>query len=144
MPLKTHHDEQPTLNLTPMIDVVFLLIIFFMVGAKFTEMDRQLDIEVPQVSEAAANRSSPTKMIVNVLRDGTITLDGMTLSLEQLTAHLSGARSLNPELAVVVRGDAQGTFQQVAATLSAVRQAGVAEMGIAVRIAHAGDANNMR
>jgi len=38
MPLKTQQDEQPTLNLTPMIDVVFLLIIFFMVATKFDEM----------------------------------------------------------------------------------------------------------
>jgi biopolymer transport protein ExbD len=52
MPLKTHVDEQPTLNLTPMIDIVFLLIIFFMVGTKFTELERKMALEVPQVGDA--------------------------------------------------------------------------------------------
>ncbi len=47
MPLKTHQDEQPTLNLTPMIDIVFLLIIFFMVGTKFAEWENKLALKVP-------------------------------------------------------------------------------------------------
>ena len=51
MPLKTHLDEQPTLNLTPMIDIVFLLIIFFMVGTKFTELERKIALQVPEVSD---------------------------------------------------------------------------------------------
>ena len=137
MPLKTHQDEQPTLNLTPMIDVVFLLIIFFMVGAKFTEMERHIDLEVPQVSEAAALAPAPEKRVVNVHRDGTITLDQRQVTLEELTQQLAAARQQYADLGVVVRGDASGTFQQVAAALSAVRRAGVAEMGIAVRMAQA-------
>ena len=56
MPLKTHQDEQPTLNLTPMIDIVFLLIIFFMVGTKFAEWENNLALKVPQVKETGARR----------------------------------------------------------------------------------------
>ena len=56
MPLKTHLDEQPSLNLTPMIDIVFLLIIFFMVGTKFTELERKIALEVPQISESRVSR----------------------------------------------------------------------------------------
>ena len=44
MPLKIHIDEQPSLNMTPMIDIVFLLIIFFMVGTKFTELERKIGL----------------------------------------------------------------------------------------------------
>ncbi|MFN9041619.1 MAG: ExbD/TolR family protein, partial [Planctomyces sp.] len=49
MPLKTENLEDPILNLTPMIDVVFLLIIFFMVGARFTEEanDQKFDVQLP-------------------------------------------------------------------------------------------------
>ena len=49
MALKTHFDETPNVNLTPMIDIVFLLIIFFMVGTKFTELERQLQLELPDL-----------------------------------------------------------------------------------------------
>ncbi len=52
MPLKTGTVEEPKLDLTPMIDIVFLLIIFFMVGTQFTEMERQYDIKLPTVTDA--------------------------------------------------------------------------------------------
>ena len=144
MPLKTHQDEQPTLNLTPMIDVVFLLIIFFMVGAKFTELEREIDLEVPQVSDSAALAPAPEKMVVNVHRDGTITLNEQTVTEAELVAQLTAARQQYADLGVIVRGDAAGTFQQVASALSAVRRAGVSEMGIAVRLARGEEGNQMR
>ena len=49
MPLKTETVEEPTLNLTPMIDIVFLLIIFFMVGTQFAQMENQYDIQLPTI-----------------------------------------------------------------------------------------------
>ena len=54
MPLKTHTDELPSINLTSMLDVLFLLIIFFMAGTKFSEMDRKIALRVPQVSDHGA------------------------------------------------------------------------------------------
>ena len=48
MPLKIQHDETPALNLTSMIDVLFLLIIFFMVATKFDELERNIQVAVPQ------------------------------------------------------------------------------------------------
>ena len=135
MPLKTHVDEQPTLNLTPMIDIVFLLIIFFMVGTKFTELERKLALEVPQVGDATALAPAPEKRVINVYRDGRISLDRETVTLDQLRARLAAARSQYQDLGVVVRGDAEGTFQNVATVLNACRQAGIAQMGISVRLA---------
>ena len=53
MPLKIqHHDDMPALNLTSMIDVLFLLIIFFMVATKFDEMERNIQVAVPEVAQA--------------------------------------------------------------------------------------------
>lgn len=134
MPLKTHIDEQPTLNLTPMIDIVFLIIIFFMVGTKFVELERNINLKVPQVSDRGTLTAAPQRRVVSVFGDGTITLDRQPVSLEQLTADLTAARSEYAELGVIVRGDAQGAFQNVATVLNAVRQAGISDMGIAVRL----------
>jgi len=66
MPLKTQFDEQPTVNLTPMIDVVFLLIIFFMVGTQFSELERNIRLQVPEVAGAAALTAAPERRVVNV------------------------------------------------------------------------------
>ncbi len=135
MPLKTHQDEAPSLNLTSMIDVVFLLIIFFMVGTKFTEMERKISLQVPQVSDAGTLAPAPEKYVVNVYRDGRTSLDREIVTLEQLTARLAQARSEYEGLGVIVRGDAEGQFQHVTNALNACRQAGIAEMGISVRLA---------
>jgi biopolymer transport protein ExbD len=134
MPLKVSHDEQPTLNLTSMIDVTFLLIIFFMVGTKFTELERKIGLKVPQVSDAGALTSAPEKKIVNVYKDGHITLDQQSVSIDELTARLNAARRQYQDLGVLVRGDGAGQFQRVAEVLNACKQAGIAELAISVRL----------
>jgi biopolymer transport protein ExbD len=133
MPLKTHVDEQPSLNLTAMLDVMFLLIIFFMLGTKFVDEERQIGLRVPQVVDRGALSTPPERIIVSVLRDGTIRLDQQAVTLDQLGATLAAKASRQRDLGVLVRGDAQGEFQQVAAVLNACKQAGISELGISVR-----------
>ena len=135
MPLKTHQDEAPTLNLTPMIDVVFLLIIFFMVGTEFTDWEHRLGLKVPQVKAMGALAPAPEKRVINVQRDGQISLDRDVVTLQELAVRLAAARQQYAELGVVVRGDAEGAFQNVAAVLGACREAGITDMGISVRLA---------
>ncbi|HEX4129292.1 MAG TPA: biopolymer transporter ExbD [Pirellulales bacterium] len=134
MPLKTHVDEQPSLNLTSMIDVTFLLIIFFMVGTKFTEMERKIGLRVPQVSDHGALSAAPEKKVVNVYRDGQIVLDQHTVTVDELTARLAAARSQYRDLGVLVRGDGDGRYKNVAEVLNACKKAGIAELGISVRL----------
>src|SRR5688572_9003231 len=134
MPLKTHQEELPPINLTPMLDIVFNLIIFFMVGARFTDMESSIDLKVPEVAANAALSAAPEKQVINVFRDGRIVLDKQEVSLTELTSQLSGARQQYAELGVVVRGDAEGTLQNVASVLVACRQAGISDMGISVRL----------
>ncbi|QDU25760.1 Biopolymer transport protein ExbD [Anatilimnocola aggregata] len=133
MPLKMHQDEMPQINLTPMVDIIFQLIIFFMVGSRFTEMDKKVDVSVPQVANAAQLPTAPTRYVVNVHRDGNITFNNQPVTLQSLTQELKTARQTKTDLNVVVRGDADGPLQNVAAVLTACRQAGVADVGISVR-----------
>lgn len=133
MPLKTHLDDEPTLNLTAMLDVMFLLIIFFVLGARFVDDERKIGLHVPEVVDSGALTAAPARREVNVFRDGTITLDRQTVSLDELTTQLAFARRQYADLGVLVRGDARGEFQNVAAALAACKQAGVRELGITVR-----------
>jgi biopolymer transport protein ExbD len=141
MPLKiTTQDDLPTLNLTSMIDVLFLLIIFFMVATKFDEMERNIDVAVPQVAHAGEGETPPQPLIVTVLADGQTQLDGNPVTSNELIARLAGAKTPLTEPTVVIRGDSQCAFQHVAAALAACRQAGVSDLGITVRLASAGGA----
>lgn len=135
MPLKTHADESPSLNLTPMIDIVFLLIIFFMVGTKFAEMERHIDLRVPEVRDQGALTPPPERRLVNVYPDGQVTLDRQQVTLEELAQRLAAARSQYKDLGVLVRGDSSSPFQTVAEVLTVCKQAGIAELGIAVNLA---------
>jgi len=134
MPLKTHQDELPALNLTPMIDVIFNLIIFFMVCTSFDDVERKVDLSVPQVRDGKTLSDVPARRAINVFRDGRITLDEQQVTLPQLTARLADDQQQYRQLGVTVRGDADGAFQNVAAVLTACRQAGISEMGISVRV----------
>jgi biopolymer transport protein ExbD len=138
MPLKTSQlDEMPVLNLTSLIDVLFLLIIFFMIGTKFIESERQIELEVPKVHAPGALTAAPDRRVINVYHDGVITLDRQTVTLAELTARLTRARAEYPRLGVLVRGDGNTPLAQVANVLAACKQSGVAEMAIAVRSAGA-------
>jgi len=137
MPLKLQHDDVPTLNLTSMIDVLFLLIIFFMVATKFDEMERNIQVAVPQVAEAGEDVSPPKPLVVTVQADGRMDLDGKVVNEAELTSRLAAARTPLTEPTVVIHGDAKCAFQNVASALGACRQAGISELGITVRIAGA-------
>ena len=135
MPLKTSIDEPPTLNLTSMIDVLFLLIIFFMAGTQFTELERNVALQIPQVSDVKNLSATPQRYTISVYRDGQISLDREVVTLEQLTQRLTARRQSEARLGVLVRGDGEGSFQNIASVLAACRQAGISDLGISVRLA---------
>ncbi len=141
MPLKTQQDDQPVLNLTPMIDVVFLLIIFFMVATKFVDMEHEIPLDLPEVAAASPSTPAPKQRVVTVRGDGTLALDGETVSLETLRGRLASAVAAYPGTSVVIRGAAESRFQEIASALSACKDARVAELGITVRLADGGGAS---
>ena len=138
MPLKVQKDIDSSINLTPMIDIVFLLIIFFMVGTKFSEwneMERNLPLQVPAVSDATALTSAPGKRVINVMANGQILLDRVEVSLAELKQELADARQQYEQLGVVVRGDASTRYQRVADVIATCREANVRDLNISVRLA---------
>jgi len=134
MPLKTTVDDPPAINMIPMIDIMFNLIIFFLVGTQFATLERNIALRVPEVVDRGALTAAPQRLAVHVYRDGTVTLDETPVTLDQLTARLASARAQNEGLGVLVRGDGKGQFQRVAEVLNACKQAGIRELGITVRL----------
>jgi biopolymer transport protein ExbD len=137
MPLKTHRDEAPTLNLTSMVDVLFCLILFFMAASKFTELERKIGLQVPEVTDRGALTSAPERKTINIYRDGVIEIDRQVVpDLRTLERLLSEARRQYPEIGVLVRGDLDSRYQRVAEVLNACKQAGITELGISVKMAN--------
>ena len=133
MPLKTSSlEEMPSINLTSMIDVVFLLLIFFMVATQFTNSERQIDLQLANVGELKPMVAPPDQRVISVDEFGQCHLDGQPVSMEQLTQQLNGLRARYPGIRVVVRADQRVALQHVAAASAAAQRAGVMNVGLAV------------
>ncbi|HZZ29934.1 MAG TPA: biopolymer transporter ExbD [Pirellulales bacterium] len=134
MPLKIADPEEPTLNLTPMIDVILTLVIFFMVATKFTDEEKAMSVKVPSVSSQQAVNSAAEPKVVNVFADGHILLGTQPVSLDDLTQQLAAAHGQYHKLSVLVRGDRDTTHGRMTEVYDACRRAGITEVAISVKV----------
>ena len=112
------------LNLTPMIDVVFLLLIFFLVATKFEEQERELDVVLPQASEAMPLTAKPKELFVNVDREGRYVVNGQLLNEAALLATLEQAAASNPgRQTVIIRADKRCVWQYVVTVMNLCNKA---------------------
>lgn len=130
--LQSLTDEVPEINMTPMIDTVFLLLIFFLVGTKFYEAERKIDLILPDVASAKPLTDAPDEIVINVRSNGDIVVDNMSCDLAKLTERLRTARSSFPDQAVLVRGDGRTTYQRVADVMGACDSAGIEHLAVSV------------
>ena len=114
------------LELTPMIDVVFLLMIFFLVASKLDEADRFIDVALPQASAAKPLTSRPREFLVNIDRDGNSFVGARPVSLAELQTLLKQAAADNPKRqTVIVRADENVAHKFVVAAMNACVEAGI-------------------
>ncbi len=126
----TQQPEGP--NLTPMIDVVFLLVIFFLVGNRLNPAADGIDVDVQTASASrSAMARTPDQRIVWVAADGSIRLDDEPMTADRLVTTLSDARAAYPGLRVAVRGTNDASFGLINDVLRLVDQAGVRSPALA-------------
>jgi biopolymer transport protein ExbD len=114
------------LELTPMIDVVFLLMIFFLVASKLDEADRFIDVVLPKASAAKPLTSRPREFLVNIDRDGKYFVGARPVSLADLQGQLKQAAVDNPKRqTVIVRADENAAHKFVVAAMNACVEAGI-------------------
>jgi biopolymer transport protein ExbD len=123
-----------TLSLTPLIDVVFLLLIFFLVATKFAEEERELNVLLPDASEAQPRTSKPRETIVNIDETGRYFVSGRHLSLDELEKALRIVRVNNPGRAsVIFRADKRCQFDFVVAGINACKKARIHDYKVTAR-----------
>jgi len=131
MPLKSLPVEEPTLNLTPMVDIVFLLIIFFMVGTQFSEMERSVDVQLPTVSSVTPLTGVPDAKVVEIHEDGKIEYEGEEITLASLEETLQAAQENYAGQAVVLRGDQRCAYQNIMNVIAVCKRAKIASISLA-------------
>lgn len=129
MPLKTTRvEELPGLNLTSMIDVVFLLLIFFMVATNFSQSQQQIGVKLAGNAGAQSMLPTPDKLEVSVMRDGSLTLEGKPISLTELTNVIRAKHARFPALVVGVNGARDASCESIFTTMAAVNTAAKVEV----------------
>jgi biopolymer transport protein ExbD len=127
-------DEQPldeqALNLTSMTDLVFLLLIFFLCATTFLDPERALQLELPQAQSAERRDEELQELVINVSRDGELTLSGRVVAREALERELRAAAARNPETPVTIRGDRLVHHEDIVAVMDACGQAGLVNLAV--------------
>ena len=121
--------EEPYHAIKNMIDVLFLLIIFFMVGTRFTENEHQIQLTLPKSSSPTSMVDRPGSKIVTMYADGTLELDGRRMDISQITAALIPAVQNYPDLKVQFRPDVGANIGQASQVMEAISRAGVRDLG---------------
>jgi biopolymer transport protein ExbD len=125
-------DEEPALNLTSMIDVVFLLLIFFMVSTTFLDPERQVELDLPEAAEAGATAQELEEIVVNVLQDGSISVGGAVVDEEGLRTALRQAAATDPQVQVTIRGDRRTHHENIVKVMNACGAAGLGNLAVSV------------
>lgn len=124
--------EENELNLTPLVDVVFNLLIFFLLSATYLNEAQEMELRLPRVGEAAPLSEAPQELTLDVYANGEISLAGERTSLEELRNRLLRIRSEYPDQVVAIRGDANAAYERVAQVMSVCREAGIATFDVLV------------
>lgn len=131
MPLKVAPLEEPTINLTSLLDIILFLVMFFMIGAHFSEDERQTDIQIPGAMASTTLSGAPDAIVINIATDGQVTVKGEPQTLDALVELLIAARSEFPRQSVVIRGDGRCQYQQIMDALSVCTEAGIGNVAVA-------------
>lgn len=111
-------------NFTPMIDVVFNLLLFFMVAARFAQEEREVPVQLPSASEARPLTATPTEIFVNVNHFGQIFAGNRTVTANELDTFLQQAAVNNPNnQTVIIRADKRVPFEHVVTVMNACNKA---------------------
>ena len=122
LPPETTDTDGP--NLTPVIDVVFLLLIFFLVATQFNQEERELDVELPEVVQA--QRVAMTQgLIINITRDGIFKVVRQEYNENQLSVVIEQAKKNNPHQTALIRGDGDSALKFAARVMSLCNRAGM-------------------
>ena len=133
MNLKPRRHEEPEINVVSLIDVVLLLVVFFILSSKFTDEGR-LRVHLPHASAVPNAKSTGEPLVVSVTQQGGYLVNGHELinsSPETLRAALLKETGSNRAVRVTIRADARATHQSVITAMDVLGRLGFAEVNIA-------------
>jgi biopolymer transport protein ExbD len=130
---RSHHSTLSELNITPLLDLVFVLLVIFIITTP--QLVNNLEINLPSGKPPAPKPNEPKINQISVADDGQITLNGARVTLTQLKEQLARIQADDPDLAVVVKGADGVDYQHMVSVLDVLQQLGIQKVGLATQAA---------
>ena len=118
-------NSAPGFQIAPMVDIVFLLLIFFLVTWNFSRSETELDVKVPKAREGKETRRAVGEVIINVKTNGAVVMNRRQMNTTELQDTLQKIASLYPDQAVILRGDENTDYRHVVEVLDICRRANI-------------------
>ena len=124
-------EEEYSINLPSMTDIIFLLLIFFMVATVLKDSTRRLDVQLPEArSDQAAEFR---RLTIEMAADGAISLNGELTTQEQLEQQLQPTGGTEEQRSVVIKADKRLPYGKVIEVMGLCQSAGIADIAVAVK-----------
>jgi len=125
-------DNQPydDINVTPMLDLAYVLLVVFIILT--TASVQGVRVNSPE-TQTTSNLAKPQTRAITITADGTVYLDAYPVTVEQLASLLGQYKAANPNLPVVLKGDAEAPYDKVLEVLAAVKRLDIVELGLVTK-----------
>lgn len=124
--------RRPRVEIVPLIDVIFFLVLFFVVTTTFRQDPLGLELELPRA--VTGNPQEVSEIIISVDRNGAMYLDGAPADATQIQQTVQQTVAQRPDTFVVIRGDQDAPYRHVVRAMDLVREVGGYRLGLAVEL----------
>ena len=126
-----NRSKAPSLALTSMLDVIVLLLCFFVTVSVFSQWESEISIKLPNAKTAEAPERLPGEIIVNLAKDGAISVNSVRLSLEELGARLAKVAKFYPGQPVIIRADKEVRYETLVKLIDTCRASDIWNFSLA-------------
>jgi len=135
-----NRSRAPVLALTSMLDVIFLLLCFFVTVSVFSQWESEISIKLPSASTAEQPERMPGEIIVNLSKEGVVSVNGQVLKLGDLQERLAKISRFYPGQPVIIRADRETRYDELVKVIDTCRAADVWNFSLATDGEEAGKA----
>lgn len=125
--------KAPALALTSMLDVIFLLLCFFVTISVYSQWENEISIALPEAKTADEPVRLPGEIVLNLDKAGAVTVNGMTLGLSEIEARLARISEHFPDQPVIIRADRETKYDDLVKLVDACRAAKVWNFSLATQ-----------
>lgn len=130
MKLRNYREtKQPDLNIIPMIDIMFFLLVFFMLSTMYMVEQKTIPVNLPQATSAAIDNK--TNFTVTLKDDGSIYLEDQQTDIQTLLMQATKEQKNNPSFAIIIRADKDINYDKVVSFIDTLKKAGITRFGLA-------------